>query len=324
MVSALKKLMEVVSSGIGSVAGSMLAPWWNSKEGATRIQSDAAVNLPHIREEAMEEAQVLATKGVTETGKVEFGDSIRRRTEFQERKRHANIISVVKRAAQQLEDMKAPELEPDHDWSARYFGDVQDVSSEEMQALWGEVLANEVLQPGRTSVRTLGILKNLDSTTARLFLRLCSLAVYLTGEDEKIFDARVPSLGKNAAQNSLDPYGITFDTLNRLNEHGLVISDYDSYLTYRVIDPSMDTHGIELYHQGSRWDWIIEDDDVKELSVKLRGIALTIAGRELSGVVSPEPVPQYTDALKSYLHRNHRVRMKPIDDDVTITPTQIR
>ena len=97
---------------------------------------------------------------------------------------------------------------------ARFFREVQDVSSEEMQALWARVL------------RTLDILKDLDERTARLFSRLCSAAIYLKGIDGKIIDARVPSLGGNAAQNSIMQYGLDFGQLNRLNEHGLIIADF--------------------------------------------------------------------------------------------------
>lgn len=79
-----------------------------------------------------------------------------------------------------------------------------------MQALWGDVLASEVIKPGRISVRTLGLLRDLDSNTARVFLRLCSATIYLKGSDGTIFDARVPSLGGNAAHNALALYGLNF------------------------------------------------------------------------------------------------------------------
>ena len=45
--------------------------------------------------------------------------------------------------------------------------------------MWTRVLAGQVREPETTSMRTLGILKDLDETTARLFSRFCSAAVYL-------------------------------------------------------------------------------------------------------------------------------------------------
>ena len=53
--------------------------------------------------------------------------------------------------------------------------------------------------------------------------------------DGNIFlDARVPSLGDNAAKNALKDYGLDFSNLNVLNEHGLIISDYNSWHDIRA------------------------------------------------------------------------------------------
>ena len=70
--------------------------------------------------------------------------------EFQGRKRLANTRSVVEDAANELGDKEVSNHEPDHDWTARFFNDIQDVSSEEMQSLWAKVLAGEVEKPGST------------------------------------------------------------------------------------------------------------------------------------------------------------------------------
>ncbi|MDE0203531.1 MAG: DUF2806 domain-containing protein, partial [Rhodospirillaceae bacterium] len=175
------------------------------------------------------------------------------------------------------------------------------MSSEEMQALWSRVLAGQVRKPGTTSIRTLGILKDVDVTTARLFSRFCSAAVYLMGHEGDIFDARVPSLGGNAGQNSIAEFDLGFGQLNRLNEHGLIISDYDSYNTYVVVSEPDRDRELELYHQGVPWDWVLAEQNVKERTVKLHGVAMTVAGSELSRVVTPQPIAEYTKALSPSL-----------------------
>ncbi|MCY3818612.1 MAG: DUF2806 domain-containing protein [Gammaproteobacteria bacterium] len=311
-VPGLERLVDVVASGIGSIAGPMLAPWRARRETAAKlIEAEGAAEVLRLQAEAQAEARrVLAVEGDAVTGEIDIGDGIRQRIEFQERKRQANIVAVVSRAALLLADTRAPAVETDHDWTARFFGEVQDVSSDDMQALWGSVLAGEVREPGATSMRTLGILKDLDASTARLFSRLCSAAVYLKASEGEVFDARVPSLGGNAAQNSLESYGLSFDVLNRLNEHALVIPDYNSYNTYVVVEQS--TTDVELHHQGIRWDCDILTDGRKKVPVKLHGVALTVAGRELSRFVSSEPMEGYTEALKEFLRRDFRLRMRPI------------
>ena len=43
-----------------------------------------------------------------------------------------------------------------------------------------------------------------------------------------MLNERIPAGGGKAAANSLKPFGFDFLALNRLDEHGLIILDYDS------------------------------------------------------------------------------------------------
>ena len=315
-VAGFEKLVDVVSSGVGSVAGPMLAPWRARRTREARlIHAVGEAEVLSIQAQAQAEARrLLVAHSDVVMGEIELGNAVRQRIEFQERKRQANIEAVAHRAALELRDSSAPAVEPDHDWTARFFGEVQDVSSEDMQVLWGRVLAGEVRKPGLTSMRTLGILKDLDADTARLFSRLCSAAVFLIGGDGEIFDARVPSLGGNAGHNSLETFGFGYGALNRLNEHGLIIADYDSYFTYQVFDDSAGISDYCVQHQGVSWDWDFEREARKSVPVKLHGVAMTVAGCELSGVVSQEPAEVYTEALRAFLQRNFQLRMRQIED----------
>ena len=315
-VPGLDKLIDVVASGIGSIAGPMLAPWRARRESKAReIAAEGTARVLRIQAEAQEKArQILVGDDVSSRVEVELTEGIKQRIEYQEHKRQANITAVVGMAAQKLERESVPAIEPDHDWTARFFGEVQDVSSEDMQVLWARILTGEVRRPGTTSMRTLGILRNLDTPTARLFSRFCSAAVYLKGPEGEVFDARVPSLGRNAAQNALAEYGFGFGALNRLNEHGLIIADYNSYNEY-VILKHADGGGIELHHQGVTWDCVIEQPNVEEKTAKLHGVAMTVAASELSKFVSLEPMGAYTKALQRFLRHRFKLRMEPLNRD---------
>ena len=102
------------------------------------IHAEGEAVVLSIQAQAQAEARrlLVADRGLV-TGEIELGDAIRQRIEFQERKRQANIVAVVDQAALELGDSSVPEVEPNHDWTARFFGEVQDVSSEDMQVLWG-------------------------------------------------------------------------------------------------------------------------------------------------------------------------------------------
>ena len=211
-VAAVVKLLDYVASGIGSVAGPMLATWRARREAqAIRIAAKGEADALLIQAEAQSEArEILLSQDTEISGEVDISDAVRQRIQFQERKRQLNIESVVKKAATQLGDTEVPNDETDHDWTAHFFNHVQDVSSEEMQSLWAKVLAGEVERAGSTSIRTLGILRNLDQSTARLFRIFCSGCVFLCIEGRTLVDARVPSLGGNAASNALKPFGLGF------------------------------------------------------------------------------------------------------------------
>ena len=174
MVRALDKLLDYNASGIGAVAGPMLAPWKARREASAReIAAQGEANALRIIAEAQADARTaLVSTGSRVRGKIDIAETVRQRIRFQEEKRHRNIGATVGQAAQQLGDKEVPDAEPDHDWTARFFNYIQDISSEAIQFLWGKVLAGEIERPGSTSIRSLSILRNLDQRTAALFRNL--------------------------------------------------------------------------------------------------------------------------------------------------------
>ena len=315
-VLALEKLLDYGASGVGAIAGPMIAKWRASQEGKARLTSahfDAEVHRVETESNAhslqiIAEAQAQARQSIDTTiesgrGVVEITrEDITQLIEFQGRKRLANTRSVVEDAANELGDKEVSNHEPDHDWTARFFNDIQDVSSEEMQSLWAKVLAGEVEKPGSTSIQTLSILKNLDQATARLFGKLCSICISLS------LDARVPSLGGNAAHNALEKYGLDFGNLNVLNEHGLVISDYDCWGDYRNLVKVR----IPFSFQGRNWVLLPTTERAIAQELKIHGVTLTRSGRELSRIVDLAPMNEYTQALTKFF-KEKNLQMIAVD-----------
>ena len=304
----LEKLLDITSSGIGRIAGTFLAPWKAKKEGEARIiAANANAEVLKIRAQAQADArELLVAENSVVRGQIDLTDQVNQRIMYQERKRLANIHSVVSKAARELEGKEVPATESDQDLVARFFKEVQDVSSEEMQILWAKLLAGEVERPGSTSIRTLGILRDLDQSTAQLFARLCSVSIFVLPElGRSMIDARVPSLGKNAAANSLAEFGLAFSALNRLNEHGLIIADYNSWGDFR---PSVVTRRVEsgkpmvlpFHHQDRKWVLLPDAPQDSTNELRISGVALSHVGKELSMIVEQEPVPKYTERLKKF------------------------
>lgn len=304
-IPAIEKLVDHVASGIGGVAGPMLAPWSARREArAKEITAAGEARALLIQTSAQAEArQMLLSRDDRVSGTLDIAGRVHQRIQFQERKRQENIESVVNQAAEQLVDKTVADHEPDHDWTARFFNHVQDVSSKEMQGLWARVLSGEVERRGSTSVRTLEILRNLDQTTAGLFRRLCSACVYLSLTEHIVLDGRVPSLGGSPAANSLSAHGLDFRVLNRLNEHGLIISDYDSWCDFRapiafaINDPPV---GAPFVFQSKHWILAPQESREPGQTYQLTGVALSTSGLELARIVELESMEAFTEELKAY------------------------
>ncbi len=131
-----------------------------------RGQADSMGLIAKAQAEARNEFSVA---GTSIQGKMDIGNEIDLRLTFQEQKRQSNIVSVVGLAADELGDKDVQDHDIDHDWVARFFSDAQDVTSEHMQRIWAKILAGEVETPGRTSLHTLAILKNMTQRDAVLF-----------------------------------------------------------------------------------------------------------------------------------------------------------
>ena len=171
-VPGLEKLVDYTASGIGAVAGPMLAPWQSRQQAKVKlIESSAdADSLRTIAKAQAEARQALIAPDDSVRGTLIINrDQITQRLEFQEEKRQRNIVSAVAMAAAELSDKEVNDHEPDHDWTARFFEGVQDVSSDDIRKIWARILAREVEAPGGVSLRTLSILKNMSSQEAIRF-----------------------------------------------------------------------------------------------------------------------------------------------------------
>jgi hypothetical protein len=188
----LTKLIEVASNGIGALGQPFVVLLNAHSTGMARlIRQGYDHRLRKLREKHRVEllaaqqskpfpALPVATEPAPEEIEVVFDDAepsetiatVLLETE-QQAKRRANVVTVIAEAAEQLSDAKdASDEAVDPDWIARFFSYAQDVSSEQLQQLWGKILAGEVVTPGRVPLRTLELLRNMTRTEAQILLRL--------------------------------------------------------------------------------------------------------------------------------------------------------
>ena len=300
-IPAIEKLLDYTASGIGATAGPLLLPWRAYMEGkADRISARAYADVLPIITKAQDDARrSLVAPDAEVHGAVEIThEHLKQVIEFQGLKRLANIASVVEHAAEDLNDKEVADHEPDHDWTARFFDCVQDVSSEHMQKLWAKVLSGEVESPGRTSLRTLETLRNMTQRDAELFEEIAGYAI----EGKFIFYDSHHSLHFGAMK-----YGYFL----HLQDCGLANAGPS-------LNWTLDWQGREeivLSYQGGAL--LIDKGEGTQANLEIPVVLLTAAGQELTHIVQCKGNLAYLQDFSSFLN-SRRCRLSRADDVVTL------
>jgi hypothetical protein len=221
-----------------------------------------------------------------------------------------NIDQITQIAAEELRSEPNAEAAPkeheatpiSEDWLNVFESEAAHMSSEEMQRLFGKILAGEIRKPATYSIKTIKLMAQLDNRAASLFRLLCSCSISLRtpDRDSHVIDARVVSMG-NAAANSLQAYGLSFDALNILQEYGLIISDYNSYMDYRPAVAYENRVGFPATYQNAWWAFAPKAPRSNDEQLKIHGVALSRSGKELLPIVDIEPNDKYTMAMQTFL-----------------------
>ena len=199
------------------------------------------------------------------------------------------------------------------DWLNGFETEARQKSTEEMQLRFGHILAGEIRQPGSYSIKAVKLLSELEQDTAALFKKFCSACVVVgtlgIPSGERVFDARVLSLGDSLGSNTLSKYGLGLNQLNILNEYSLITSgdiplyDYNlvSLYDYNLcIEYEDNPVPLPFQHQGKYWILSPTSERDNNPEFRLSGVMLSRIGCELFRIVDQDPMPDYTEDLKKY------------------------
>ncbi len=181
----LTRLIEVVSSGIGAVSKPYLIRRTAEAKAheiaviASALKDAAELSgVPTIFKDGEIEAWRKPEDSTFIVSDVSSGDRTTQRIEYQERKRQKNVERITSIAASDLmHETDVPNDVPDEDWISRFFNSAQDVSSEQMQELWGRILAGEIKKPGSFSLKTLDFVRNMTKKDAELIQLIAPLTI---------------------------------------------------------------------------------------------------------------------------------------------------
>lgn len=108
-------------------------------------------------------------------------------------KKEINVARAALVAEEILDDEPGdpPTSEPSQDWVDRWRENAERVTDEQMQELWGRVLAGELKRPGTYTLRALETVKNLSKEDADLISKIAPFLLYnfiFRFEDNSFYD----------------------------------------------------------------------------------------------------------------------------------------
>ncbi len=311
-VPAIEKLIDYGASGVGAIAGPLLAPWKASREGKARlvaaeadarvrqIQAGADASALNIIAEAQSEAQAYLPSDSDVHGTLDITrEGIIQSMEFQGRKRLVNARAVLEGAADELGDKEVDDHDPDPDWTARFFDYVQDVSYEDMQKIWARILAGEIESPGRTSLRTLDTLRDMTKRDAEMFREICDFVI---SGDFILYDDAAKSIVALQYGKLLHLQNCGLINVGPFLQKVLRYEEQDYVVLLGQIPPLLVT-----FNEGTR----------RELKVPM--VSLTEAGKELYQFVECSLQMRYLEAFAKFLQSKgcrleYLVGVEPLPD----------
>ena len=214
-------------------------------------------------------------------------------------KNQKNIAEIAKENAKERTDF-SEKSGVSEEWFDRFMESASYVSSEEMQLVWGKILANEFEQPGCTPRNMTRILSEFTQDYAKAFRTLCSMRVLLisVNGDEKIVSAnRRNAVVFDQNEEYMRKIGLSFELLNELETLGVI--KFDTVAGYAATD--MNEKKVLVYINGN----VIETSSHIDETFPIGNVLFTSAGEALSKITEPYTLEGYEDAVIKYLKSNN-------------------
>lgn len=205
------------------------------------------------------------------------------------------IAKIAQDAAQEGTDF-SPSSNVDDEWLERFMDSAKFVSDEEVQVLWGNLLAKEFETPNSTPASVIRILSEITPLYAKAFQVLCSLSVKTirVGMNGQLFPPEAYII-LPPQYTYLKGNGITFSVLNELQMLGLI--QFDPTAGYILEFDSSEYPKLHLqYAQKSAT--VLKYANMK---FPVGNVILTQAGNSLSRFTERTNIEGHFEAVVDYL-----------------------
>lgn len=204
-------------------------------------------------------------------------------------RRSINVSNSVLYAEEKLREEKGSESDKmiNSDWIHRWRDSVSNVSSEDMQRLWGRLLAEELTTPGAYSLRCMDFIKNLTQEEALLIERLSRVCF-------------VEASGFWGDDEVLEEFGISYQELMELQHLGVITGIEAENLNNTYSPNSEQEAGIEVIFILSKVKCLQVSHETKRELIHKAYFA-TRLGMQLMQLSSLEPDLEFFERFAAHL-----------------------
>ena len=275
------KLLEVVSKACGMVYEPI----------HIRLLASARANEIKKIDEAISKSNNLVQYSngniVCEKASNLLDDRSNKVIEHQNKIEQKNLEDIILNAYENLEGEKLKtNKELDEDWIYRFFKLAREINSDTLKIIWGKILSEEIITPGKCSIRTLEILKNLSKDEAECFQHISNyiiehgnIAFILSGDE---------LLGK---------YDISYGEILMLDEALLINSNISQY----KINLNTATNHEEIFIYNKYEIKVRDYSKIREVYDKMRVYPITKAGRDIFHMISTKADLKYLEDIKNII-----------------------
>jgi hypothetical protein len=210
----------------------------------------------------------------------------------------AKIAEIAYDSAKEGTDFSETSI-VDDEWLERFFDSAKFVSDENMQVVWGRILAGEFDNPGTVPPRIIRVLSEITSQYANIFANICCLSVEITpiysnGKRSTENCIIIPEITND--DNYLSELEITFSNINELSILGLV--SFASTSGYRLtFDEGVADKAIIKY--GEKATTV----SIKDNSIPIGTVLLTEVGEHFQQYISTNIINQHYENVLDYIKK---------------------
>ena len=182
------------------------------------------------------------------------------------------------------------------EWLERFMDSAGFVSSEEIQWIWGKILANEFEKTGSTPPNMIRILSEITPGLAAAFRFICSMSIWIMPLNENreiqggVRELVVPY---NKNDEKFRENGVSFNVLNELETLGVIrFESITGYISKGFTNDKI------LICVGDKLDLI---EEYKKGELPVGNVMLTSVGKALKAITDSVEVKDYYEMVRKYM-----------------------